>query len=106
MLPKRTYSDEFIARVKDFAVLQLTPSQIAERMGLKGIERVGFLTDINMKLHPLAAAYHVALESGLADVQDSLHSLAVSGDTDAIELMLRLNKENESEELKRELFGV
>ena len=49
----RTYDEEFVARVKDFAVIGLYPSQIAERLGLEGKDRQEFLKDICSKKHPL-----------------------------------------------------
>lgn len=49
----RTYDEEFVARVKDLAVIGLYPVQIAERMNLVGRERLEFLMDICSKKHPL-----------------------------------------------------
>ena len=103
---RRQYSDEFIIKVRDLAVIQLTPSQIAERLGLVGPARRNFLVDINQKLHPLYAAYRTALKDGLADIADALHNAAVYGDTDAIELFLKVRKDTGTEELKKTLFNV
>lgn len=102
----RRYSEDFIQKVRDLAVIQLTPSQIAERLGLAGSDRRNFLIDINMKLHPLHAAYWIALKDGLADIVDTLNHVAVSGETDAIELTLKLRRDTEIQELKKELFNV
>lgn len=103
---RRQYSDEFIMKVRDLAVIQLTPSQIAERLELVGSDRRNFLIDINQKLHPLYAAYWTALKDGLADITDALHNAAVYGETDAIELSLKVRKDTEIEELKKTLFNV
>lgn len=102
----RQYTDEFIQTVRDLAVIQLTPSQIAERLGLVGPARRNFLVDINQKLHPLHAAYWTAMKDGLADITDALHNAAVYGETDAIELALKVRKDTETEELKKALFNV
>lgn len=103
---RRQYSDEFILKVRDLAVIQLTPSQIAERLELVGSDRRNFLIDINQKLHPLYAAYWTALKDGLADITDALHNAAVCGETDAIELSLKVRKDIRIEELKKTLFNV
>lgn len=102
----RCYTDEFVQKVRDLAVIQLTPSQIAERLGLVGSDRRNFLIDINMKLHPLHAAYWTAMKDGLVDIEDTLNYVAVSGETEAIELTLRLRRDTEIQELKKELFNV
>lgn len=103
---RRQYTEEFLLKVKDLAVIQLTPSQIAERLGLVGSDRRNFLIDINQKLHPLYAVYWTALKDGLADITDALHNAAVYGETDAIELALKIRKDTETEELKKALFNV
>lgn len=103
---KRTYTDDIIQKVRDFAVIQLTPSQIAQRLGLVGSDRRNFLIDINQKLHPLYVAYWTALKDGMADIEGALHNSAICGEPDAIELALRVRKETEIEELKRNLFNL
>lgn len=103
---RRTYTDDFVQKVKDLAVLQLTPSQIASRLGLSGTDRKYFLIDINQKLHPLYAAYWTAIRDGMTDISESLHNMAVTGDVDAIELALKVREDTEIRELKQELFNI
>ncbi len=103
---EKEYQDDFIARVKDLATIQLTPSQIAERLSLTGSGRRAFMMDIKNKKHPLYAAYTDSRENGSQDIMSTLHSIASDGNIDAIELSTRLTKEADVNELKKELFGI
>ena len=102
----RTYDDEFVARVKDFAVIGLYPVQIAERLGLEGKERMDFLWDICSKNHPLHEEDLGSRAHREQDLDASLNDLAAAGDVDApaLESYLRFHKEVDN--LKMELFDV
>ncbi len=100
------YDQEFLERVQDLAISQMTPSQIAERLDLQGAYRKKFLQDINNPVHKLAETYRLARSSGYQDVMDSLHTGAVAGDPDCIELLVKVNHKQEVDNLKKEFFGV
>lgn len=103
---KRTYDEAFIARCKDLAVLGLQPSQIAERLGLTGIDRTNFLFDCTNKLHPLHQLVFEAYQHSEDDLDAALTTMAVSGDTDALKLAYQVNETNKFNELKKKLFGI
>lgn len=100
------YSEEFLERVRELAIVQLTPSMIATRLELHGKARKSFLRDIKAPHHILSEAFHFGRGIGYQDMMDALHSEAVAGDPDCAELVLRASKENRINELKEELFGI
>lgn len=102
----RTYDDDFVAKVKDLAVIGLYPIQIAERLGLLGSERLGFLIDINSKKHPLHEAFLLSRAHREDDMNAALTDMAASGDVDALELDAKLQWRTGVESLKHELFDV
>lgn len=102
----RTYDEEFVAQVKDLAIMGLYPVQIAERMHLEGEERKNFLTDILSKKHPLHEEYLLSLANRIQDLNASLVEVALSGDVDALELIDEIARKKEVDNLKKELFGV
>ena len=103
---KRRYSDEFMARVLDLAVLGLTPIQIAERLKLSGDMRRDFLFDINSKGHPLFIAYRESVSNGEEDIEAAIQNMAAGGDTDAQELWAKINRQRRIDDIKKELFDI
>lgn len=101
-----TYDENFVARMKDFAVLGLHPPQIAERMGLSGEERRAFLRHITDYEHPLSKEYWKARESHSEDLSAALATSAMSGDPKALKLAYEVEKQREIDALRVELFGV
>ena len=81
-----TYDDNFVARMKDFAVLGLHPPQIAERMGLIGETRCAFLQHITDPEHPLAKEYWKVREHHSDDLSAALTTAAMTGDPKALKL--------------------
>lgn len=102
----RTYDEEFVARVKDFAVIGLYPAQIAERLGLEGQDRQEFLRDICSKKHPLHEEYLISRAHREQDLDASLNELAAAGDVDALELEAHIRFKKDVDNLKMELFDV
>lgn len=102
----RTYDEEFVARVKDFAVIGLYPVQIAERLGLEGKDRQEFLKDICSKKHPLHEEYLMSRANREQDLDASLNEMAASGDVDALKLESYIRFHKEVDNLKMELFDV
>ena len=105
-MKRREYSDEFISKVKELAVIGLLPVQIAERLGLEGDERRDFLLDATSREHPLYTAYLASLANYEGDVTGAIQTLAAGGDTKAQETWLQLNFNRRVDKLKRELFGI
>lgn len=104
MIP--VYDADFIARLKDFAVLGLNPFQIAERMDLEGEERRQFLCNICQIKHPLHLAYIEAGGHYREDMTAALNMLAATGDIDALELNFKLEWRRGIEQTKAELFDL
>lgn len=102
----REYTEEFIAQVKDYAVMGLHPRQIAERMNLEGQQRRDFLLDIASKAHPLREAFLISRAHSEEDPHATLITLADAGDTDALELLARVNQQRKVDNLKKELFNI
>lgn len=102
----RTYDSEFVARVKDLAIIGLYPVQIAERLGLLGRERLEFLIDICSKKHPLHEEYLISRSHRDDDMEAALTEMAASGDVSALELDAKLRYQREVENIKAELFDV
>lgn len=102
----REYTEEFIAQVKDYAVMGLHPRQIAERMNLEGYERRDFLLDIASKAHPLHEAFLVSRAHSEEDPHATLITLADGGDTDALELLAHVNQQRKVDNLKKDLFDI
>lgn len=102
----KKYSQEFIAKAKDYAVLGLQPPQIAERMGLKGKERADFLFDCSNKLHPLHILINIAYQHGEEDIDAALITIATSGDVDALELAIKKREHDKYLHLRANLFGI
>lgn len=101
-----TYDDNFIARMKDWAVLGLYPPQIAERMGLVGEFRHRFLAHIQDPEHPLAKEYWKARDNHSDDLAAALTSSAMAGDPKALKLAYEVEKQREIDALRHELFGL
>lgn len=101
-----TYDDNFIAQMKDYAVLGLYPPQIAERMGLKGEIRRRFLVNISDYEHPLAKEYWKARERHSEDLSAALATAAMTGDPKALTLAYQVEKQREIDALRLELFGI
>lgn len=102
----RTYDEQFVARMKDFAVLGLGPEQIAERMELAGDERRDFLFAITQDNHPIRIAYLEARQHHEDDLDAALETVALSGDASALDLAFRVRKERRYEQVLNELFGI
>lgn len=102
----RTYDEEFIARVKDLAVIGLYPVQIAERLNLMGRERLEFLMDICSKKHPLHKEYLISRSHREDDMEAALTEMAAAGDIDALELDAKLTWKRGVDNVKKELFDV
>lgn len=100
------YSEDFIARMKDLAVIGLSPAQIAERMGLEGLERSNFLNSITKDDHPLHKEYFQSYRHYQEDMDAALSMSALSGDPKALRLAYELNRQNTVDDLKKELFGI
>lgn len=102
----REYSDEFIDKMKDYAVLGLYPVQIAERMGLVGVERRRFIEDICDVKHPLYAEYATTKAHNREDMDAALNTSALCGDAKALRLAYELNQQDRVDQLKNDLFGI
>lgn len=100
------YTKDFIARMKDLAVIGLSPAQIAERMGLEGIDRSSFLHNITQEDHPLHKEYFLASRHYHEDMDAALSTSALFGDPKALRLAYELNHQNKVDDLKKELFGI
>ncbi|MGM9763348.1 MAG: hypothetical protein ACI3ZQ_04950 [Candidatus Cryptobacteroides sp.] len=100
------YSDEFIQKIRDYAVLGLYPSQIAERMGLIGEARRKFLEDIHTENNPLHVAYSISFDSYKGDIDGALNSAALTGDSNALRIVYELNQQDRVDQLKQDLFGI
>lgn len=100
------YEKEFIARVKDLAVLGLYPSQIAERLELVGEFRRRFLEDIVNIEHPLHKEYVYSRQHHMDDLDAALNTSAFTGDPKALRLNYELNRQNRLDLLKQKLFGI
>lgn len=100
------YTEEFIARAKDFAVLGLQPIQIAERLELRGKERDDFLQAVCNKNSPLHLLINIAYANGGHDLDAALTMAAVSGDVDALELAIKKRDQERYFELRMKLFGI
>lgn len=103
---KRSYDEAFVERCKDLAVLGLQPSQIAERLGLVGVQRRDFLLDCTNPVHPLHALIFEAWQHSEDDLHASLVTAACSGDPDALELAFKVKAQDKYDELKLKLFGI
>lgn len=101
-----TYDKDFIARMKDLAVLGLWPSQIAERLGLQGTERARFLEDITDYEHPLCREYHNSRGNYEDDLDAALQTRCMSGDPKALKIAYELRQQDRVNKLTQELFGI
>ena len=100
------HTEEFMNQVKDLAVMGLYPPQIAERLCLEGEERREFLMAILNEHHPLHEIYQTARAHSIEDPRAALVTIASAGDTDALELLAKVNLQNSLEEVKKELFDL
>lgn len=102
----RTYDEDFVARLKDWAVMGLEPAQIAERMGLVGEERRDFLFAVTQPKHPLQIAYRDARGHHEDDLDSALENAAVAGDPFALDIAFKERRSRGYEQLLNELFGI
>ena len=102
----RTYDEEFVQKVKDYATMGLTPRQIADRMELVGDERRDFLMFVATKEHPLHSAFIIYKNNAEQDPHAALVAVADAGDTDALELLAKVSYKAKLDDLKEELFGI
>lgn len=100
------YTEEFVSRMKDYAVIGLSPAQIAERMGLSGEERQKFIRDTSDEEHPLGKEYFKSAINHLEDIDAALNMAAVRGDAKALRLEFELRHQDRVDELKRKLFDI
>lgn len=98
--------EELTNKVKDWAVIGLVPSQIAERLGLEGEERRAFMKAISTNKHPLHEAYITARQHGIEDADTALITQADAGDTDALELLYKVRWQDNVNKVKKELFDL
>lgn len=106
MKPIEGYSEGFVARMKDFAVLGLGPVQIAERMMLEGEERRRFLRDVTTHDHPLRTEYLRSKSHGEEDLASALIDSAAGGDAKALKLAYEVEHQRKVDSVKKELFGI
>ncbi len=100
------YTEEFISKMKDFAVIGLSPSQIAERMGLEGMERQRFFEHVTTDGHPLCREYRLAAMHHVEDIDAALNTAAITGDPKALRLEYELRRQDKIDSVKKELFGI
>lgn len=100
------YDEKFVAEVKDWAVMGLTPMQIATRMNLRGEERRAFLNSVFSPKGALHDAYLDARDQYEEDLQNTLVARAVNGDMNAMALQLQQNEKAEYNTLLNKLFGI
>lgn len=100
------YTEEFVEKMKDFAVIGLSPVQIAERMELEGGERRRFLSDVANEKHPLCKEYRLSAGHHSEDIDAALNMAAVGGDPKALRLEYELRRQDRVDELKRKLFDI
>ena len=101
-----TYEQDFIARVKDLAILGLYPPQIAERLGIVGLERALVLKNITDPDHPLCKEYWKTTQHREEDLDAALQTACMTGDPKALMLAYELNEQKRIDKLKSELFGL
>lgn len=101
-----TYEKDFIDRVKDLAILGLYPPQIAERLGIVGVERALFLKNITDPDHPLCKEYWKTREHREEDLDAALQTACMTGDPKALTLAYELKQQQRINKLKAELFGL
>lgn len=101
-----TYEKDFIDRVKDLAILGLYPPQIAERLGIVGVERALFLKNITDPDHPLCKEYWKTREHREEDLDAALQTACMTGDPKALTLAYGLKQQQRIDKLKAELFGL
>ena len=97
----RTYDEEFVQKVKDYATMGLTPRQIADRMELVGDERRDFLMFVATN-----SAFIIYKNNAEQDSHAALVAVADAGDTDALELLAKVSYKAKLDDLKEELFGI
>lgn len=101
-----TYDKDFIAKVKDLAVLGLFPPQIAERLGLVGEDRRTFLHNITDYEHPLCKEYWKSRQNQEEDLEAALQTAAMNGDPKALALAYEVKERRQYDKLAHELFGI
>lgn len=100
------YTENFIKTMKDYAVIGLSPVQVAERMGLEGIERIKFLEDVTDDNHPLYREYFLSARHHREDIDAALNTAAITGDPKALRLEYELRRQDKIDSVKKELFGI
>lgn len=100
------YTEGLVASMKDFAVIGLSPAQIAERLGLGGPERRRFIRDASDEEHPLGKEYLKSASHHKDDIDAALNMAATKGDAKALRLEYELRHQDRVDELKRKLFGI
>lgn len=81
-------------------------TSVASAMGLEGIERALFVSDITNPTTELYKAYRAGLADAEKDIDTSLQNQALTGDVDAARLIYERNLQAEVDEMKKELFGI
>lgn len=100
------YTEDFVSRMKDFAVLGLSPAQVAERLELGGTDRTSFLKDVTNDDHPLSKEFRAAFRHYEENIDAALNTAAIKGDAKALRLNYELQKQDKIDEIKRKLFGI
>lgn len=100
------YTEDFVARMKDLAVIGLVPSQIAERMQLEGPDRRKFIEDVLNEKHPLCKEYRLAARHHEEDIDAALNTASIAGDPKALRLEYELRRQDKLDSIKKKLFGI
>lgn len=100
------YTEDIVAKMKDFAVIGLSPAQIAERLELEGIERRRFIRDVSDEEHPLGKEYLKSASHHKDDIDAALNMAATKGDAKALRLEYELRHQDRVDDLKKKLFDI
>ncbi|MBQ7018737.1 MAG: hypothetical protein IJN06_07020 [Bacteroidales bacterium] len=105
-ISKYDWGNEFLDMAKYGAMNGHSPTYIAELANLRGDMRRQFLRDITNPKTKLGAEFRNGKSLAHQDVETTIHTLQIAGDTDAMEVALKRARLEYITRMKEDLFGL
>lgn len=96
----------YLDEVRAYATSGFTPEHIASIMDLNPVARALFLERVNTPSDEFYRAYQNGFNVGRHTVRNALKNKADKGEPEAVKLFMQSVNDEQTLELRRELFGV
>lgn len=105
-LPTVTLGNQYVERVRTYAVLGYSRERVARLIGLPRAETKVLIIRLSLPGDEYYEAYESGIASGEMNIDSELARQAENGDTDAIEMLEERKNDRYFKDLRKELFGI